>query len=118
MNTRNHKTQRQQILNVLLEAKGGWVSLPRILELKISQFGARILELRRLGFHISNRVENVDGQKHSWYRLESGLPPAPPTKLKQITPAPAVSTTGQETMTLFPMGSLPERWIDPEEGGR
>jgi len=63
------KTQRAIILAVLLEARGHWVGLPRILELKISQFGARILELRRLGFDIENRQETVDGQRRSWYRL-------------------------------------------------
>jgi hypothetical protein len=79
-------TQRQQILALLLEARGAEVPLPQILELKISQFGARILELRRDGHRIINRTANIDGQKYSWYRLESALP-APTTS----DPAPVVS---------------------------
>lgn len=62
-------TQRDRVLNLLREANGEWVSLTRILELRIAQFGARILELRRAGHNIENRTEEVDGETHSWYRL-------------------------------------------------
>jgi hypothetical protein len=78
--------------------------------LKISQFGARILEARRLGFQIENKTENVGGKKHSWYRIV-------------LTPGNAVRTkdpTRQETIgtaQLFAPDSLPVRWADPEEGG-
>jgi hypothetical protein len=65
------RTQRERILQLLCDARGEWVPLPNILELKISQFGARILELRRSGLRITNRTKNIDGQKHSWYRIES-----------------------------------------------
>ncbi len=75
-------TQRGQILDLLIAARGDWVPLPRILELKISQFGARILELRRLGFHIVNRTQNANGQKHSWYRLESAPKSPKPNSTK------------------------------------
>jgi hypothetical protein len=68
-------TQRAQIHALLIEARGAEVPLPQILDLKISQFGARILELRREGHKIINRTANIDGQKHSWYRLESELAP-------------------------------------------
>lgn len=67
MNAR--RTQRDRILSVLLEAGHEWVPLPKILELGIAQFGARIKEARALGFQIENRTEMVDGKKHSWYRL-------------------------------------------------
>lgn len=63
------RTQRDRILSVLLEAGHEWVPLPKILELGIAQFGARIKEARALGFQIENRTEMVDGKKHSWYRL-------------------------------------------------
>jgi hypothetical protein len=33
------------------------------------QYGARIHELRKLGFDISNRTEVVNGQRRSWFRL-------------------------------------------------
>ena len=64
------KTQRARLLAILVEARGGWVSLPEILALGIAQFGARILEMRRTGFDIENRTERDDaGVVHSWYRL-------------------------------------------------
>jgi Helix-turn-helix domain len=64
------KTQQGKILNLLLHAKGRWVSLPEILGLGIAQYGARIFELRRLGFRIRNRTERVEGQIRSWFCLE------------------------------------------------
>lgn len=60
-------TQRERILSLL--AGGEWIPLPKILALNIAQFGARILELRRDGHNIENRVEEVNGETHSWYRL-------------------------------------------------
>jgi len=61
----NRATQRSRILAVLIEARGDWVSLPAILELGIAQYGARIFELRRLGFQIENRRQG----EHSAFRL-------------------------------------------------
>lgn len=69
MNARD--TQRNRILAVLQAASGQEVSLPEILALHISQFGARILGLRREGYIIKNRTEHIHGEVHSWYRLES-----------------------------------------------
>jgi len=65
------KTQQARILGLLVKASGGWVSLSQILDLRISQFGARIYELRKLGFRIVNRTERVEGQTRSWFRLET-----------------------------------------------
>lgn len=86
-------TQRGRILELLTSADGAWVPLPKILELKISQFGARILELRRSGLNIRNRTEIIDGRRHSWYRIELR---------EQSAPASAVPTP--ETMLLFTEG--------------
>jgi hypothetical protein len=88
------KTQRAELLRFFLNAKGGWIPLPEILALGIAQYGARILELRRLGFNIENRTEHVDGVRHSWFRLlNSPATPAPePTK----TEAPREATPWQE----------------------
>jgi len=61
-------TQRGRILAVLLEARGEWVSGPRIFRLA-AQYSARIHELRKLGFAIENMTKLVDGQRHSWFRL-------------------------------------------------
>ena len=77
------KTQRATILHVLNAAGHDWVPLPRILELRISQYGARIYELRRLGHRIENRSEWRNGKRHSWFRLsvagQAGVlfPPVP-----------------------------------------
>jgi Helix-turn-helix domain len=78
------KTQRAQILRLLVEAKGEEVSLQRILDLRISQFGSRIYELRRLGFRIINRTVRAEGQVRSWFRLENQKPskPTPPPQPK------------------------------------
>ena len=82
------KTQHSRILRLLIDARGQWVPLPQILELRISQFGARILELRRAGFDIENRTEQIDGARHSWYRLVSSpMPAAPVPKPEPAKPA-------------------------------
>lgn len=48
-----------------------WITLPEILALYISQFGARIKEIRASGMDIENRTETIDGVKHSWYRYNT-----------------------------------------------
>ena len=63
------KTQSAALLRLLIDAHGSWVALPEILALGIAQYGARILELRRMGFNIENRTERVNGARHSWFRL-------------------------------------------------
>ncbi len=63
-------TQRSRILSLLISARGGWVSLPEIAALAC-QYNSRLLDLRRLGFRIENRTKEVDGARHSWYRLVS-----------------------------------------------
>ena len=60
--------QRSRILRLLINARGEWVSLKDILALQISQYGARIYELGRLGFQIKNKREG----EHSAFRLISG----------------------------------------------
>ena len=71
--------QRQRILDLLSSRSGQWVPLPQLLDLRISQFGARILELRREGYQIENRTESVKDLfgstvRHSSYRLLSAEP--------------------------------------------
>lgn len=67
----HRKTQSAALLRLLIAARGAWVPLPEILALGIAQYGARVHELRRLGFNIENRTERVTGtrQRHSWFRL-------------------------------------------------
>jgi hypothetical protein len=62
--------QRSRILDVLITAHGAWVPLPEIIECA-AQYNARIFELRRLSFRITNRTREVDGKRCSWFRLES-----------------------------------------------
>ena len=64
-------TQRSRLLALLQSRRGQWVPLPEILSLGFSQFGARILELRRDGHAITNKTEHRAGKVLSWYRLDS-----------------------------------------------
>jgi hypothetical protein len=85
MSTTDSRTQRGRLLALLIRARGeGWVPLTEILDLKISQFGSRLWELRHtLNFRIENRMETTaDGRKLSWYRLRPGPTSTPgPTSL-------------------------------------
>ena len=103
------QTQRAQILELLIAACGAWVPLSTILVLGIAQYNARIFELRRLGFHILNRTEEVNGVRHSWFRLELGSTKEP-VPAKASTEQPAASSGSLS----FPQyGELvPERYPD------
>ena len=68
--TDSRATQRSKILQLLTAARGAWVPLPQIVECA-AQYNARIFELRRMGFRIpAPRSKIVDGQKHTWYRID------------------------------------------------
>ena len=71
----NHNIQRSRLLECLISARGGEVELPEILALGIAQYNARIYELRKLGFRITNRTERIAGVVHSYFRLELGEQP-------------------------------------------
>jgi hypothetical protein len=43
-----------------------------------AQYNARILELRRMGFNVENRIERVEGSRLSWFRLLNSPTPEPP----------------------------------------
>jgi hypothetical protein len=88
-------TQRSAILNVLISAHGDWVPLPKITNCA-AQYNARLFELRRLGFRIANRTQDVGGVRHSWFRLESGASQVPSPK-----PAAPVSHAPSEPLPLF-----------------
>jgi hypothetical protein len=70
------KTQRAELLGLLLQANGRWVGLPEILDLKIAQYNSRIHELRKQKFQIESRTEVIDGARHSWFRLKKGAGPS------------------------------------------
>jgi hypothetical protein len=91
MNVSSKATQRTRILALLTSARGDWVPLPQITACA-AQYNARVYELRRLGFKIVNRTRDVDGVRHSWFRLESGPVAPSPAKLQaphvQESPTP------------------------------
>lgn len=87
-------TQRGRILELLIDARGEWVPLPKIVACA-AQYNARIFELRHLGFRIKNRTREVGGEKHSWFRLEVETKPV--QAVSAVLPAP-------ETISLFTKG--------------
>ena len=87
------KTQRQRLYDLLSSRQ--WVSLPQILDLRISQYSARVYELRQMGAVIENRTEWKNGELCSWFRLVS----APVT-----LPNPSASPEPKPEGTLFDLG--------------
>lgn len=83
------KSQRAAILRLLLDAHGTWVPLPAILELGIAQYGARILELRRTGFSIENKIERLNRVRHSWFRLVPSPAQQTPERDAELNAAPS-----------------------------
>lgn len=81
----NITRQCKMILELLRKTPGEWVPLPKILDLGVAQYNARVWDLRKKGFVIENRtkVEQVLDQgfapgdpnatthdvRHSWFRL-------------------------------------------------
>lgn len=64
--TRDSRATQILLLRLLLLARGGWVRLH-------TDSVAHIRKLRHLGFRIpAPRVEMVDGNRHTWYRIELG----------------------------------------------
>ena len=87
------KTQRQRLFDLLSCRQ--WISLPQILDLRISQYSARVHELRKMGCRIESKSERRDGQLHSWFRLISA-----PVTLPNPSPSPEPKPEG----TLFDLG--------------
>jgi len=80
-------TQAARIVNLLRSRAGEWVPLPEILDLHISQYSARIFQARHeWGLRIENRVETINGQKHSWFRLIEDAAPRhlPPAQIPSL----------------------------------
>jgi hypothetical protein len=64
------KTQRDGILQRLVDGHGAWVPSPEIAALA-QQYNARVYELRRSGFCIESKSETDEetGERNSWFRL-------------------------------------------------
>ena len=88
--------QRSRILGLLIAARGDWVSLLSI-KAEACQYNARILELRRLGFQIENKIREIDGVRMSWFRIDAAPPKAP----SELSASPSVATA-PETASSFP----------------
>jgi len=63
------KSQRQQILKLLLDARGQWVPAPTLAAISL-QYSARVRELRLDGWRIDNRCPVVRGVKRGEFRLQ------------------------------------------------
>jgi hypothetical protein len=104
----SRSAQRGKILDALISAKGGWVPLPKITACA-AQYNARIFELRRMGFKIVNRTRDVDGVRHSWFRLESKPAEVRSSKHATHRPVPheAIPTPGSLFGDLSPEPEYP-----------
>lgn len=115
----SRKTQRQQILEVLIATEG---EVPSVALSRISlQYNARVKELRQLGFHITSRVERQSGQVHGFLQLHRGLNAETSRATLRASDYPKVPSSHA-----VPVGTTPslfgdpgrETWRDPEEGRR
>ena len=98
-------SQRARILRLLIEARGGWVPSPEIAACA-QQYNSRVFDLRRLGFRIENCTEEIDGARHSWFRLVPTSSAAPATERDDFvspkTIPPNVKSDPREQLQLFP----------------
>jgi hypothetical protein len=100
-------SQRQRILELLLSARGDWVPLPRV-QACAAQYNARLYELRRLGFRITNRIREVNGQRHSWFCLAVADLPA------QRTVSGVTGNLSAAAASFPEFGSLPKEAGHPD----
>lgn len=85
-------TQRNRILELLIDARGEWVPLPQISQCA-AQYNARIFELRHMGFRIpSPRTQTVNGRRRTWYRIDLGNSAMPAQSERGVSPAASPST--------------------------
>jgi len=63
------RSQRQQILKLLLDARGQWVPAPALAAISL-QYSARVRELRLDGWRVDNRCPVVRGVKRGEFRLQ------------------------------------------------
>jgi len=60
--------QRDKLRQFFMFHRDNWVPLPDILKLGIAQYNARIFDLKSEGMEIINKIEIVNGNRHSWYK--------------------------------------------------
>ena len=63
-------SQTDKLINYLHMAEGQWVGLPTLVSV-CGGFAihSRASDAKRRGVNIENRVENINGKKHSFYRI-------------------------------------------------
>lgn len=65
---KQRQTQRDRIFRLLQSRAGQWVPSYELAAIAL-QYGARVLELRRIGHNIENKARHVNGQVHGAFRL-------------------------------------------------
>jgi hypothetical protein len=70
------------------------------------QYNSRVFDLRRLGFRIENRTEEIDGARHSWFRIvpTSSAAPAAAERADVVSPQtipPNGNSDQREQLQLF-----------------
>jgi len=81
----NTVTQSSRILRLLCSAYPSWTPSAALANISL-QYSARILELRRAGWQIENRVEVVNGVRHGSFRLAKPLERPNPNRGVEVTP--------------------------------
>jgi len=61
-------SQCQRIRELFYRQPNEWIPLTIFLDMRISQYGARIMELRRSGMVILNKTKRVGHETHSWFK--------------------------------------------------
>lgn len=61
-------SQKAKIKSLFESRPNQWIPLTEILGLYIAQYNSRIFELRRDGMNIENKIEPVNGSRHTWFR--------------------------------------------------
>ena len=68
----HRQTRVQKVIALLRAHKNRRVPLPQILHAGGAQFGARLKEIRSLGYIVENQMERTpDGEIHSWHVLRA-----------------------------------------------
>src|ERR1700682_1637352 len=98
----NRPTQTERLVTLLRDRSPSWVPLAEILNLRISQYGARVYQARHeWGLNIESRVEIVEGKKHSFSRLVARPKATVRPELRQSA-TPAIATSFPEFGRLAP----------------
>ena len=94
-------TQRGRILQLLKENSGCWVPSHQLASIAL-QYGARIYELRKQGYKIDNKMQEVNGQTRGAFRL--------------VVPAGDQASLFDAGLEAQPQ--VREHWLEPQPQGR